>query len=258
VLDENLMKNSKILTLVLPVYKEGEAVIPVISTLFLTIRYPFKIVVVYDSPDDTTIISVEKLKKYFEDIHLVQNKWKRGVLNALKTGFDHADTPYVGIWVAYHVDPFGILNDMMERLEQGFDLVSANRFTVESGRARGDKIKKLLSYAGNMILNNIIGMPISDVTTSLKIYRKSLIDEFKIETLVNSGWAMSMEISIKAAIKGYRLAEVPLERKNINLIHGITNFRVFKQLPDYFHWLFYGWKNRKLIRSNIKSANKEA
>ncbi len=247
---ENTYKDKKILTLILPVYNEGEAVIPVVSTLFLTVNYPFKLFVVYDSPDDKTIPTIEKLQKIFDDIYLVQNEWKRGVLNALKTGFKNADTKYVGVWVSYHVDPFGILNNMIEKLENGYDLVSANRFTVDS-RARGNPVKKLFSYCGNMTLNKIIGMPISDVTTSIKVYRKSLLDEFRIETEVNSGWAMSMEMSIKAAVKGYRLADIPLEKKNVNLIHGITRFKVLKQLPDYLHWLYFGWKNRKIIKNNL-------
>jgi glycosyltransferase involved in cell wall biosynthesis len=244
-------KNKKILTLVLPVYNEGDAVIPIIATLFLTVRHPFKILVIYDSPDDVTVRTVEKLQPFYPDLFLMKNEWGRGVLNAIKTGFKHSDTPYIGIWLAYHLDPFGIVNDMIVKLDAGYDLVSANRFTVDSKRARGNYIKKLFSSAGNMVLNRIIGMPISDVTTSIKIYRKSLLDDVKIETVVNGGWSVSSELAIKAAIKGYRLAEIPLERKNINLIHGLSNFKVLKQLPTYFRWLFLGWKNRKLIKSYL-------
>lgn len=244
--------SKKILTLIMPVFNEGDAVIPVIATLFLTVHYPFKLIIVYDLPDDVTIKTVEKLQQYFPDLYLVQNKWGRGVLNAIKTGFIYADTPYVGIWVSYHLDPFGILNDMVEKMENGCDLVSANRFTADKTRARGNTIKKLLSQGGNIVLNKIIGMPITDVTTSIKVYRKSLLDSLEIETVVNGGWAVSSELAIKAAIKGYKLAEIPLEAKNINLIHGLTKFRVLRQLPEYFRWLFIGWKNRKLIKSHFK------
>lgn len=249
--NEHKSADGKILTLILPVYNEGEAVIPVIATLFLTVRYPFKLFVVYDSEDDKTIPTIKKLQKIFKEIHLVRNESKSGVLNALKTGLKLADTKYVGIWVSYHVDPFGVLNEMINKMEKGYDLVSANRFTVES-RARGNPIKKLFSFFGNLTLNKIIGMPIADVTTSIKVYRRSLFDEFTIETEVNSGWAMSMEMAIKSAIKGYRLIDVPLEKKNINLIHGITRFKVIKQLPDYLHWLYFGWKNREAIKKNLK------
>ncbi len=244
--------NEKLLTLVLPVYNEGDAVIPVVSTLFLTVRYPFKIIVVYDFQEDKTVSTVEKLQQYFKDVYLIKNEYGRGVLNAIKTGFKHSDTPYVGIWVSYHLDPFGILNEMVNKLENGFDLVSANRFTAESRRARGNIVKKLLSFWGNIVLRKVIGMPINDVTTSVKVYKQSLLNAIEIETAVNGGWAISSELAIKAAIKGYRLAEVPLEKKNINLIHGLTKFKVLRQIPVYFRWLRLGWQNRKLIKSHFR------
>lgn len=248
---EEKPKSEKMITLIMPVYNEGDAVIPVISTLFLTVRYPIQIFVVHDSPNDITVPTVKKLQKYFNDLYLVKNEWDRGVLNAIKTGFKNASTPYVGVWVAYHLDPFGILNAMIEKMENGFDLVSANRFTVDSKRARGNTVKKMFSYGGNIVLNKIIGMPISDITTSIKVYRKSMLDSLTIETVVNGGWAVNAELAIKAAIKGYRLDEIPLEKKNITLVHGLTNFKVLKQLPTYFRWLYLGWKNRRVIKSHI-------
>jgi len=249
--NEENFNNEIILTLVLPVYNEGDAVIPVISTLFLTVHFPFKILVVYDSPDDITIPTIRKLQEHFHDLYLVQNEWKRGVLNAIKTGFKNADTKYVGIWLSYHLDPFGILNNMIEKLESGYDLVSANRFGVDKRIVRGHKIKKLLSFLGNIILNRIIEMPISDVTTSLKLYRKTKLDSINIETHSTGGWAINTELAIKAAIRGYRLAEIPLESRNINLIHGLSKFKILKQLPEYFRWLYMGWQNRTIIKSHL-------
>lgn len=247
---EEKKDNGKLLTLIIPVYNVGDAIIPVVTTLFYTVNYPFKICIVYDQDTDTTVSTVKRLQQDFPDLYLAQNTLGRGVLNAIKTGFSYADTPYIGVWMAYHLDPYGILNEMIAEMENGCDLVSANRFTVDSNRARGNIFKKLLSHAGNIVLNRIIGMPISDVTTSIKLYRKSLLDALEIETVVNGGWAVSSELTIKAAIKGYSMAEIPLERKNINLIHGLTNFRVLKQLPTYFHWLYLGWENRKLIKTH--------
>jgi len=244
----------KILTLVMPVHNEGDAVIPAVTTMFFAVRYPFKLIAVYDSDSDKTIAVLNRLKQKFDDIYPVRNQWEQGgVVNAIRTGFNSADTPYVGIWLAYHVDPFGVVNSMVEKMESGYDLVSATRFTRDTNRARGNTLKRLLSSWGNRVLDRLIGMPITDVTTSLKIYRKSLLNSIPIETVINGGWALSAELAIKAAIQGYRLAEVPLERKNVNLIHGLTNFKVFKQLPEYFRWLYLGWNNRKIIRSYLRS-----
>ncbi len=242
-----------VLTLVMPVYHEGDGVIPVIATLFLSVRYPFKLIVVYDSEDDKTIATVKKLQQRFSNIYLIQNQWKQGVLNAIKTGFKHADTPYVGIWIAYLVDPFGVMNAMIDKLEGNYDLVSANRFVGETRQVRGHYLKKVLSFWGNVIFRRIIGLSITDATTGAKVFRKSLLDSILLETSVNGGWAIITELTIKAAIKGFRLAEVPFEAKNTNIIHGTTNFKVFKQLPAYFRWLLLGWKNRKLIKSHLRN-----
>ncbi len=242
----------KVLTLVMPVYHEGDAVVPVIATLFLTVRCPFKLVVVYDSDADPTVATVEKLRQHFEDLHLVQNESPNGALSAIRTGLKHADTRYIGIWIAYHLDPFGIVDDMIEKLESGCDLVSANRFTIDGASARGNYVKKALSYGGNIVLKKLIGMPIFDVTTSIKIYRKDMLDSLEINSVAAGGWAVSSELAIKAAIAGYRLEEIPLEKKNMNLIHGITRFAVFRQLPTYFRWLFLGWKKRNLIKASVR------
>jgi len=246
------INNEKLLTLILPVYNEAEAVIPVIATLFHTVHYPFKILVVYDSPDDKTVPTIRKLQEYYKDLYLIRNEWKRGVLNAIKTGFNNSETPYVGIWLSYHLDPFGILNDMIAKLESGYDLVSANRFDADDRIVRGHILKKMLSFLGNLILNKIIGMPISDVTTSLKVYRKTILDSIEIETVSKGGWAINTELAIKAAINGYRLGEITLESKNINLIHGLSKFKILKQLPEYFRWLYLGWKNRKTIKLQMQ------
>jgi hypothetical protein len=94
-------------------------------------------------------------------------------------------------------------------------------------------------------------MPISDITTSIKVYRKTMLDNIEIETVVDGGWAVNSELAIKAAIGGYHMDEIHLEKKNMTLVNGLTNFKVLKQLPTYFQWLFMGWKNRKLIKSYL-------
>lgn len=243
----NPLEEKPKLTLIMPVYNEGDGVIPVIATLFLTVRVPFKLMVVYDSDEDITRKTVMKLQDQFSAISLVQNEWKQGVLNAIKTGLKQADTPYIGIWTSYHVDPYGVVNDMVDKLDNGYDLVSVTRF-ADKFIGRGNPIKKLMSYWGNQLLHNVIGMPLSDITTSLKIYRKSLLEEITIETY--AGWAVSAELTIKAAIKGKRLTEIPLETKNVNLIHGVTNFVVIKQAGEYFRWLYLGFKERKTIKKH--------
>lgn len=250
-----VLKGMPRLTLVMPVRGEGVRVIPAISTLAFTIRVPFELLVVYDREDEPTVSVVRGFEHFFPNMRLVRNT-RSGVVGAIRTGFDAAVADVVGVWVSYHVDPFGLVNDMFLKIEQGCDLVSGNRFNRIKRVSRGNPIKKLLSRAGNWTLNRLIGVPLGDITTSMKLYRKSFLKENPIETTSAGGWALSTELAVKAAIQGRPMAEVEFLPQNVNMIHGVTNFRVFGQLDQYLKWLWVGIKNRKRIRSHYDGVSR--
>ncbi len=242
------------LSIVMPVYNEGVRVIPVVTTLAFTIKVPFELVVVYDSDEDVTVNVLRDIMDVFPKIRLVKNK-DGGVIEAVKNGFNASESDFVCVWVAYAVDPYGVINDMYRLAVNGLDLVSGNRFNKIKRISRGNPIKKILSRGGNYILNRLIGIPLGDITTSSKVYRKSFLLENPIETQASGGWALSTELAVKAAIKGYKLGEVEFLPQNINLILGISNFKVFRQLDEYIKWLLYGFKHRKIIKKNYPKTS---
>lgn len=243
-------QKTPLFSVIMPVYYEGPRVIPVVTTLEYTLEYPFELVVVYDKEDDPTIETINRISDRFGNIKMVHNKIAPGVINAIKTGIRHAASDNIAIWCAYHVDPYGILNQMYELISEGCDVVSANRFEKVSRFNRGGLIKKILSRGGNFILWKLVGSQFGDTTTSIKMYRKTFLEDNPITTDPMGGWALSTELSMKAATKGYKLGEVILSPYNINLIQGLSNFKVFRFLPYYFRWVFYGMRHRKLIINN--------
>jgi hypothetical protein len=234
----------------MPVYYEGPRVIPVVTTLEYTIKYPFELIVVYDKEDDPTVKTINHISNEFANIKMVRNKSDTGVINAIKTGIGYAASDNIAIWCAYHVDPYGVLNQMYELILEGCDVVSANRFAKVKRFNRGGLIKKILSRGGNFILWKLVGSQFGDTTTSIKMYRKTFLESNSITTDPVGGWALSTELAIKASLNGYKLGEVILSPYNINLIQGLSNFSVFRYLPHYFKWVFYGMRHRKLIISN--------
>ena len=241
------------ISLTMPVLNEGQRIIPVISTLAYTSNYPLEIIMVYDDENDSTIKVVKSLQNYFSNIRLIKNEGER-VIGAIKTGFKHSRSDIVGIWTSYHVDPYGLINKMYDKIEnEGCIIVSGNRFNRIKRISRGHILKKFLSRLGNYALNRIIGVPIGDITTSLKLYKKTFIDSNQISTSIDGGWAMSTELIVKGAIKGIKMGEVEFLPENINLIHGISNFKVFVNFNSYLFWLYHGFKNRKLIKNNYKT-----
>lgn len=237
-------------TLLLPVYNDGPRVIPVINTLFQTVERPLKIIAIYDQPSDPTKPVLERLQQRYENLKIVKNDWERGGLNAIKTGLRYVETDYVGLWMSYHVDPFGALNAMLAELDKGADLVSANRFAAKVQQGRGGLVKRMISLFGNRFLKTMVQMPICDISTAVKLFRKSALDEIEIETSGVFGWAVLVEWSVKLACRGCPMAEVPFGPENLSMLYSNSNFNLTAQLKSYWRWLLYAFKNRSVIKSN--------
>lgn len=247
---DNKSVNQPVFSLVMPVLNEGERIIPAIATLGLTVNYPFELIVVYDNEDDKTLPIIKDLQTKFSFISTKKNSGKK-VIGAIKTGFDSANSSVVGIWLPYHVDPFGLVNQMYEKIvNENCVLVSGNRFNKIKRISRGNPVKKILSRAGNYLLNRTIGIPLGDITTSLKLYKIDFIRSTPIETEISGGWSLNTELVVKGAIKGVKFGEIEFLPENTNIINGVSNFKVFKQLSFYLKWLRLGFKNRATIKSN--------
>jgi len=244
-----------LLTLIMPVLNDGVKIIPSVCTLAFTVKVPLTLIIVYDSPHDPTVEVINDLKSSFNNISLIKNEGIK-VIGAITTGIKYCKTDVLGIWIPYHIDPYGLVNKMYDLITiYDCSLVSGNRFNKVKRISRGSAIKKLVSRGGNYILNRLIGVPLGDITTSIKLYKLEFIRQNNIETKINGGWAFSTELSLKAAIKGYPMGEVEFKPENTNIIHGVTNFKVFKYLGHYIKLLFWGITKRKTIKNNY-SGNK--
>ncbi|MSZ68226.1 MAG: glycosyltransferase, partial [Actinobacteria bacterium] len=70
------------MSIVIPVYNEGENVEPVLRRLFEVVDIEAEVLVVYDEANDTTIPALTKLQLEFRNLRSVQNTYGRGPANA--------------------------------------------------------------------------------------------------------------------------------------------------------------------------------
>ena len=77
-------------------------------------------------------------------------------------------------------------------------------------------------------------IPTTDVANAFKLYRKSVLQKIKIE---DSGFAISMEITLKIYFQGYRISEIPTCWKGRK--EGKSKFQILKITPLYLKW--YLW-----------------
>jgi len=88
----------------------------------------------------------------------------------------------------------------------------------------------------NISIQSLVGIPTYDVTNSFKMYTKKALHAIGIES--NGGFELGMEIVIKAFLRGYKITEIPSIWYDRDM--GESRFRLWKWLPKYAYWYWYG------------------
>ena len=111
------------LSIVMPVFKEGEAVEPVLRALTAGVTTPHELVVVYDFDEDTTVPVIARLAAELPAVRGLRNDLGRGVLNAMKAGIAGTPGAYVLISMADGSDEPHVVDPMVALARGGADVV---------------------------------------------------------------------------------------------------------------------------------------
>jgi glycosyltransferase involved in cell wall biosynthesis len=220
------------LTVVMPVWNEGERVAPNLRAFAAAVHTPFELLVVHDMPDDTTVPVVERLSAEIPGLRAHRNELGKGVLNAMKAGIAAARAPYVLITMADGSDDYANVDRMVALARDGADVVAASRYMRGGRQVGGPRLKRLLSRTAGLTLHWFAGVPIHDATNNFKLYSRRFLDATSIES--EAGFELALELSVKATLQRRRLAEVPTTWRDRS--GGESRFRLRKWLPHYLRW----------------------
>lgn len=236
-----------ILSVVLPVYNEGEAVAPVLRDLSAAIRVPHELIVVWDFDEDTTRPVVERLAAELPGLRGVRNDLGRGVLRAMRAGIAASRGRLVLISMADGSDEPQVVDRMVALALDGADVVAASRYMRGGHQVGGPLVKRTLSRLAGLSLHWLGGVPTHDPTNNFKLYSRRFLDSVTIES--TAGFELALELTVKATLAGRRIAEVPTTWRD--RAAGQSNFKLRKWLPHYLHWYrvaFAGRPGRVLAR----------
>lgn len=225
------------LTIIIPVYNEGENIKTAVENIEKEVKYPYTINLIYDFDEDTTIKPARDL-----NVNLIKNKYGRGVLNAIKTGLEEVKTEFAIVTMADLSDPPDVMNAMIDSaIKNNADIVCASRYMSGGGQIGGPFIKKLMSKYAGLSLHYLAGLPVHDATNSFKLYRKTFLDNVTIES--TGGFELGLELVVKAFKNGNKITEVPTIWHDRTA--GKSNFKLIEWLPKYLKWYFkaFGGKN---------------
>ncbi len=233
-----------ILSIILPVYNEGEAVEPVLRGLDAAVRTPHELVVVYDFDGDTTVPVIARLAAEIPSLRGLRNDLGRGVLNAMKAGLAGTTAPYVLISMADGSDEPGIVDAMVALAQGGADVVAASRYMKGGRQIGGPPLKRLMSRAAGLSLHWFARVPTHDPTNNFKLYSRRFLDSTTIES--TAGFELALELTVKATIARRRIAEIPTTWRDRTA--GQSNFKLRKWLPQYLRWYRVAFSPRRAAR----------
>lgn len=230
-----------IIDFVMPVYHEQaniERALHELSTAAAFVAH--RILVIYDVEDDPTVPVVRALSPQLPQVELVKNRG-RGVLGAIRTGFETASAEIVIVMMADLSDDLSVLPEMVRRIsEDGHDVVCASRYMPGGKQIGGPPLKGLMSRVAGLSLHHLAGFPTADATNAFRAYRRSVLSQISIES--EGGFEITLELTAKAWSSGKRISQVPATWRDRS--GGESKFALRKWLPKYLRWYAWAWTHR--------------
>ena len=224
-------------SVVIPAYEEGDDIVPVLNRVFESVSLPVEVIVVVDSPDDSTVTTLAGLERDETRLRHVVNTYGRGPANAIRFGVDQAAARVVVVTMADGCDDPRQIDDLTRLVERGVVVAAASRYAPGGQQVGGPLVKASLSRLAGRSLYTFARIGTRDATNSYKAYDTQFVRSVGIHS--RHGFEIGLELTAKAKRLRLPVAEIPtiwLDRS-----FGASNFKLMAWLPRYIHWYFYAF-----------------
>lgn len=229
------------LTIIIPVYNEGAGFEALWKEILSHLQCPFRALVIYDFDEDNTVPAAQAVIARGEQrLSLVKNSIRHGVVGALLTGFRRVERGPLLVVMADLSDDLSQVGRMLELYRQGYHVVVGSRYMKGGRIVNGPVLKQGLSRMAGVSLCWLRGIPTHDATNAFKIYDAGMLNQFSLES--QHGFELNLEITVKAFLAGYRIAETPTVWQDRT--QGKSKFKLWAWLPHYLRWYIYAFQSR--------------
>ena len=227
------------LALVVPVYNEAENFPRFYESIVANVRTPWRLLVVYDREEDTTLPVARAVAARDERVELLLNTG-RGVLGALKTGLSRPSHGWVVVTMADGSDDHRQIDQMVALAQRGAEVVAASRYMRGGAQHGAPLVKSALSRLAGLTLKLLARLPTADPTNNYKLYSTDFLRSVSIES--TGGFEVALELTVKAHLQGRRIVELPTVWQERTA--GTSRFKLGKWLPRYLRWYLAAFTRR--------------
>jgi dolichol-phosphate mannosyltransferase len=197
---------------IIPTYNELNN-LQLIVPLVLGQDKRLEILVVDDNSPDGTGKAADEIAAGEPRVHVLHRAGKLGLGTAYLAGFRWAlerDYEYVFEMDAdFSHDP-AHLPEFLDAVKEA-DLVLGSRYL--GGRVtvvNWPMPRLLLSYFANIYARVVTGVRLGDATGGFKCFRRRVLEAIDLDGVHSNGYAFQIEMSTRAARKGFRIKEIPI------------------------------------------------
>lgn len=237
-------------SVVVTAYNEGDGIVACLDRILEAVTLPCEVLVVYDSPDDTTAPYAERYAESDRRVVPSLNQYGRGPARAIRWGFDHARAGVVVVTMADGCDDPQQIDQLARLVERGVVVAAASRYMKGGQQIGGPVVKRAMSRLAGISLHWFARVGTRDPTNSFKAYDRAFVRSVGIDS--DAGFEVGLELVAKARRLRLPVAEVPtiwLDRS-----FGVSNFKLAKWLPSYLRWYRFAYGPKLSVEVLRKGA----
>lgn len=232
------------ISVILPTYNERgnlEILVRKILKIFNQKNINGFIIIVDDnSPDGTGKIAQRLAYQFPQKIFVIHRSQKLGLGSAYIDGFKKALSLGADFIFEMDADLSHNPNDIPRFLEtiKNYDLVLGSRYINGGGIKNWSLIRRLISKGGTFYARSVLGLPIYDLTSGFKCFRRKVLEKINLDQIKSNGYSFQIELTHLANQHGFKIKEIPIiftERGN-----GVSKFS--KKIIWEAFWIV--WKLR--------------
>jgi len=222
--------------LVLPTFNEIENLEAMVAAVVPVLREArgrggFRVLVVDDSSPDGTGALADRLAGENEELEVLHRTDREGLGPAYLAGFARALAGGATHVLEMDCDFSHEPHDLPRLLgaAENADLVLGSRYVPGGVVADWGRVREVVSRGGSWYARTLLRLPIRDLTGGFKCFRREVLEAIDLGSVESKGYAFQVELTYRAALAGFRIAEVPIVFRDRRLGASKMSWRIARE-----------------------------
>lgn len=239
------------LSVVIPAHNEEGSLVATVRAVTATLQseeIDYEVVCVDDASSDRTSELIRELAVEDPRVVYLLNPYRNGFGSAVRAGLDNFTGDAVAIMMADLSDSPTDLVAYFRLLEAGYDCAFGSRFIAGGSTTDYPLPKLMVNRFVNLVIKALFGHGYNDTTNAFKAYRREVIDT--IQPLLSHHFNLTVEIPLKAIVRGHSYAVVPISWRN--RAAGESKLRLQEMGSRYLFIILYVFFEHHLSRGDYR------